>query len=107
MVYSVSPSMERLFRAVVEKDPNRYTRGLACLWLGQYLKNQSERVHSLREDPESARRWLARYLEEGAGKESFTRFIDRDPDALMKRAEAALERTLNGLRQRARRRRPD
>ncbi|MGO9469461.1 MAG: sigma-70 family RNA polymerase sigma factor [Isosphaeraceae bacterium] len=95
MVYSVSPSMERLFRAVVEKDPNRYTRGLACLWLGQYLKNQSERVHSLREDPESARRWLARYLEEGAGKESFTRFIDRDADALMKRAEAALERTLN------------
>ena len=33
------------------------------------------------------------YLEEGAGKESFTRFIDRDPDALMKRAEAALERS--------------
>ena len=94
VVYSVSPSMERLFRAVIEKDPNRYTRGLACLWLGQYLKHQSERVRSLREDPESARRWEAMYLEEGAGKESFTRFIERDPDALMKGAEAALERTL-------------
>ena len=44
--------------------------------------------------PKSARRWEAMYLEEGAGKESFTRFIERDPDALMKRAEAALERTL-------------
>ena len=93
VVNSVSPSMERLFRAVVEKDPNPYTRGLACLWLGQYLKHHSERVRSLRDDPELARRWEAMYLEEGAGKESFTRFIDRDPDALMKRAEAALERT--------------
>ncbi len=94
VVHSVSPSMERLFRAVIEKDPNPYTRGLACLWLGRYLKHHSERVRSLREDPESARWWEARYLEEGAGKESFTRFIERDPDALMKRAEAALERAL-------------
>jgi RNA polymerase sigma factor (sigma-70 family) len=94
VVHSASPSMERLFRAVIEKDPNQYTRGLACLWLGQYLKHQSERVQSLREDPESARWWEARHLEEGAGKESFTRFIDRAPDALMNRAEEALERTL-------------
>ena len=93
-VYSMSPSMERLFRAIVEKDPIPYTRGLACLWLGRYLKHHSERVRSLREDPESARRWEAIYLEEGAGKESFTRFIERDPDALMKRADAVLERTL-------------
>ena len=34
------------------------------------------------------------YLEEGASKEYFTRFIERDPDALMKRADEALERTL-------------
>jgi RNA polymerase sigma factor (sigma-70 family) len=95
VVYSASPSMERLFRAIVEKDPNAYTRGLACLWLGRYLKHHSERVRSLREDPESARRWEARYLEEGAGKESFIRFIERDPDALMKGAEAALERSLS------------
>jgi peroxiredoxin len=86
--------MERLFRAVIEKDPNRYTRGLACLWLGQYLKRQSERIRSLREDSEKARHWEAMYLEEGAGKESFNRFIARDPDALMKRAEQALERSL-------------
>ena len=94
VVHSVSPSMERLFRAVIEKDPNPYTRGLACVWLGRYLKNQSERVRSLREDAETARWWEARYLEEGAGKERFTRFIQRNPDALMKRAEAALEQAL-------------
>jgi len=94
VVYSMSPSMERLFRAIVEKDPNAYTRGLACLWLGRYLKHHSERVRSVREDPESTRRWEARYLEEGAGKMTFIRFIERDPDALMKLAEAALERAL-------------
>ena len=94
VVHSASLSMERLFRAVIEKDPNPYTRGLACLWLGRYFKHHSERVRSLREDTESARWWESRYLEEGAGKESFTRFIERDPDALMKRAEVALERTL-------------
>ena len=94
VVNSMSPSMERLFRAVIEHDPNRYTRGLACLWLGRYLKRHSERVRSLREDTESARWWESRYLEEGAGKERFTRFIERDPDALMKRAEVALERAI-------------
>ena len=76
MVYSVSPSMERLFRAVVEKDPNDYTRGLCCLWLGQYLKHHSERVRSLRDDPELANRWETMFLDEGAGKESFARFIE-------------------------------
>jgi RNA polymerase sigma factor (sigma-70 family) len=94
MVHSTSPSMERLFRAVVEKDPNRYTRGLACLWMGQYLKNHSERVRSLREDPEKARRWEAMFIEEGAGKERFARYMERDPDALLQRAEAAFERTI-------------
>ena len=94
VVHSASLSMERLFRAVIEKDPNPYTRGLACLWLGRYLKHHSERVRSLREDTESARWWESRYLEEGAGKERFTRFIERDPDALMKRAEVALERAI-------------
>ena len=93
MVYSVSPSIERLFRTLVEKDPNDYTRGLCCLWLGQYLKHHSERVRSLRDDPELAKRWETMFLDEGAGKESFARFIERDPDALMKRAEAALERS--------------
>jgi RNA polymerase sigma factor (sigma-70 family) len=94
LAYSVSPSTERLLRAVVEKNPDQYVRGLACLALGRYLKNQSEGVRSRREDPESARQWEAMYVEEGAGKESFARFLERDPDALLKEAKAALERTL-------------
>jgi RNA polymerase sigma factor (sigma-70 family) len=95
LVYSTSPSTERLLRAVVEKNPDRYVRGLACLALGQYLKNQSERVRGNREDPESARRWEAMFVEEGAGKKYFDQFMARDPDVLLTQAEAAFERTLN------------
>ena len=89
---SVSPSAEKLLRAVIEKAPDPYTKGLACLALGRYFKRSSERVHEIREDSESAKRWEAMFVEEGAGKEGFARFIARDPDALMKQAELALER---------------
>ena len=34
------------------------------------------------------------FLEEGGDKESFERFRRRDPDALMKEAEAAFERVV-------------
>ena len=90
----MSPSAEKLLRAVIEKNPDQSIKGLACLALGRYLKHQSERVRSIREDPESAKRWETMFLEEGADKESFSRFIARDPDALMKEAEAVFERTI-------------
>jgi RNA polymerase sigma factor (sigma-70 family) len=91
---SVSPSAEKLLRAVIEKNPDRPIKGLACLALGRYLKHQSERVRSIRENPESIKSWEAMFLEEGADKEYFSRFINRDPDALMKQAEAVFERTV-------------
>ena len=53
LIGKMSPTAERLLRAVVDKNPDRFTRGYACLWLGQYLKNQSEAVRSVREDKET------------------------------------------------------
>ena len=94
LVYSVSPSAEKLLRAVIEKNPDRPIKGLACLALGQYLKQQSERVRGIRENPESVKQWETMFLEEGADKEYFFRFIGRDPDVLMKEAEAVFERTI-------------
>ena len=92
--HSVSPSAEKLLRAVVEKSPYQPFRGLACLALGRYLKHQSEQVRGIRDNPASIKQWETMFLEEGADKEYFARFIKRDPDALMKEAEAVFERTI-------------
>jgi RNA polymerase sigma factor (sigma-70 family) len=92
--HRVSPSAEKLLRAVIEKYPDRSIKGLAYGKLGRYLKHQAEQLRAIREDPESVKRWETMFLEEGADKEYFSRFINRDPDALMKEAEAVLERTL-------------
>ena len=81
-----------MIRAVVEKNPDQYIKGLACLALGRYLKHQSERVREIREDPDSARAWEAIFVEEGSGKDSFARFRGRDPDAMMKEADAVFVR---------------
>jgi hypothetical protein len=69
---AVSTSAEKLLRAVVEKSPHPPIRGLACLFLGRYLKHQAERVRAIHEDPESVKRWETMFLEEGADKEYFS-----------------------------------
>jgi thiol-disulfide isomerase/thioredoxin len=88
-----SPSSEKLLRAVVEKNDSHPLKGRACLALGRYLKRQSDQVRSIKNDPEEARRWEARFLELGFGKEGFTRLVEKDPDLLMQEAESVLERT--------------
>jgi RNA polymerase sigma factor (sigma-70 family) len=92
--YSVSPSAEKLLRAVIEKNPDPTFKGWACLALGRYFEHWSERVRRIRDDPESAKALAAMFLEEAGDKEYFSRFVGRDPDKLMKEAEAAFERTI-------------
>jgi RNA polymerase sigma factor (sigma-70 family) len=94
LVYSVSPSVEKLLHAVIDKSPDQPIKGMASLALGRFLKQQSLRVRSIRESPESAQRWETMFLEEGADKQSFSQFIARDPDALLKEAEVVFERTI-------------
>ena len=103
----VSPSVEKLLTAVVEKNPDLYVRGLACLTLGQYLKCQSERVRSIREDPESAGQWEAMYVEEGAGKESFDPIHPEGPGRPVEAGRGGAGADPRGVRQPARRRRSD
>jgi RNA polymerase sigma factor (sigma-70 family) len=57
--YSVSPSAEKLLRAVIEKNPDSTFKGWTCLALGRYFKHWSERVRRIRDDPESAKGWEA------------------------------------------------
>ena len=89
-----SPAGEKLLRAILEKNENHVIKGLACRALGQYLKDQSERLGSIRSDPETAKTWEAMFLEEGSTKESFARFAAQDPDVLRKEAVTILERTV-------------
>ena len=90
----VSPAAEKLLRAILEKNDNHMIKGLACRALGQYLKDQSERLGLIRNDPVAAKQWEAMFLEEGSTKEGFARFLAQDPDALRKEAVTILERTV-------------
>ena len=74
-----------------KRTPTHGSRGAPVL-LGQFLKRQAERIRDIREDPEAATAWEALFLEQGSDKEALARFRDRDPDAMMKQAEASLER---------------
>jgi peroxiredoxin len=93
----VSPATERLLRAVIARNPMRPSRARASLALGRFFKNQSELVRRLREMPEEAPMWVAMFLENGASLEDFLHYCQRDPDALMKEAEAVLERTIGNF----------
>nr|WP_159452297.1 sigma-70 family RNA polymerase sigma factor [Singulisphaera sp. GP187] len=90
--HSVSPAAEKLLRAVLEKNDDHAVRGLACLALGQYLKNQAERLQGMA-DPEKAKEWERLFLENGSTKENIARFLANNPDNLMKEAEVVFERT--------------
>ncbi len=94
LVYAVSPSVEKLLRAVIEKSPDQPIKAMASLALGRFLKQQSMRVRSIRESAESMKRWETTFLEEGAAKENFRQFIARDPDSLLKEAESVFERSI-------------
>ncbi len=94
LIHKLSPTTETLFRAVIDKNPDRFVRGYACLWLGQHLRSQSEAVLSVRTDKQDAAFLESMFLEEGGDKAAFERFSRRDPDALMTQAEAAFERVV-------------
>ena len=95
LVYSLSPSAEKLLRAILEKNPDRDAKGRACLALGQYMKQQSELVRTLKTDPKQAQQIEAAYISQGMDKASFTALRQKEPDALAKESEAMFERAAN------------
>jgi hypothetical protein len=92
LVYSLSPSAEKLLQAIVAKNSNRDAKGRACLALGQFLKQRSELVRTLKTDPQQAQRIEAAYTAQGDDKASFAMLRQRDPDALAKESEAMFDR---------------
>lgn len=93
LVYSQSAAAETLLRAAAEKSPSRETKGQATLALGQWLKQKAELAARIKADPKLARRMEAMVGPRGTGKELLARLTTADPDALLKEAEAAFERT--------------
>jgi hypothetical protein len=95
LVYSLSPSAEKLLRAILEKSPDREAKGRACLALGQYFKQQSELVRTLKTDPKRAEQLEAAYTSQGIDKSLFTALRQKESDALTKESEAMFERAAN------------
>jgi tetratricopeptide (TPR) repeat protein len=70
-------------------------KGRACLALGQYLKQQSELVRTLKTDPKRAEQLEAAYTSQGIDKSLFTALRQKESDALTKESEAMFERAAN------------
>ena len=49
LIYSLSPSAEKLLRAIIAKNPDRVVQGQTCMLLAEYLKRESELVRASRE----------------------------------------------------------
>lgn len=93
LVHQTSPSAETLLRAIVEKNPRRDAKGIASLALGQYLKQRADLARTIKENPSQAKQIEVLFTKRGIDKEYFAALKRKDPDALLKEAEAAFERT--------------
>ncbi|MHB1556204.1 MAG: hypothetical protein ACYC61_01865, partial [Isosphaeraceae bacterium] len=82
---------EDLFRAVIEKNPDRAAKGRACVALSQYFKQEAALVRSLKGDSSEARQLQAHYQAE-ADKSLIEKALRKDPAELDQDAQAASER---------------
>jgi peroxiredoxin len=75
------PANEKLLRAILEKNPDRRVRGLACIALARKLDLESDNVRRLKENPELVERARASYSDD-----FLEWFLSRDPESM--KAEA-------------------
>jgi hypothetical protein len=85
--YGFRPECQTLLRAVVEKNPHRELKGLACLRLAQFLNLRRQRLDLLRERPKMLRRYQGLF-----GKEYVDNLLRRDQAEVLREVEAAFER---------------
>jgi hypothetical protein len=78
---------ETFLRAVLEMNPHKPVRGMACLGLAHFLANRSQRLELIGEQPE-----LAREFEGLFGKEYLQELRRQDHAKAGKEAEALFER---------------
>ena len=57
LVRKPSVAAEKLLRALMEKSPHRNVRAQACFQFADYLKRQVAMIHTLKEDPDQAKRF--------------------------------------------------
>ena len=57
LVRKPSVAAEKLLRALMEKSPHRNVRAQACFQFADYLKRQVGMIHTLKEDPDQAKRF--------------------------------------------------
>ena len=84
------PAAEELIRAVLEENPHREDRALACIVLADHLANRARKVRLLREDP-------ARLDDavETRGPRAARAVREADPDRLERRAAALYRRVID------------
>jgi peroxiredoxin len=86
-----SPAAEAFIRAVLEQNPDREARALACHGLATLLRQQGKFARYLRSHPDQVKAYQADH-----GEKAIARFLrETDPDAAEKEAEALLERVVN------------
>jgi peroxiredoxin len=86
-----SPAAEAFTRAVLERNPSHEARALACRSLATLLRQQARFARHLRTHPDEVKAYKADH-----GDEAIARFLrEKDPVAMEREAEAALERVEN------------
>jgi hypothetical protein len=91
---SYSPWVEGLLRKVAEKNPDRTSRAQASMALAQFLKNRTELIRTLKENPQWAKQIEPFRNAQGLDKDTLAKLKASDPDAL---AAAQLAGHLEGL----------
>lgn len=86
MQYGFRKECETFLQAVLEKNPHRDIRGLACLRLAQCLNGRLERLDVLRDKPEMAARYAGIF-----GKDYIESLQRRDRAEAVKEIEALFE----------------
>jgi len=85
--YGFRKECEEYLRAVLEQNPIREIRALACLRLGQHLNSRLQRLDILSQQPAMSKRYEGLY-----GKEYLAALNRRDRTEALKEVEATFER---------------
>lgn len=88
-LYSKEDKCRQLLRAVLEKNPHRPAKALACLALADQTERRLRQGRQFRDQPELAKRY-----ESLAGKEAIEALVKADPEKLSKEAETLYERVV-------------
>ncbi len=87
--YSFRKECETFIRRVLEVNPHRTERGMACLRLAQHLNNRVQKIDLLEEQPEMAKRYDGLF-----GKEYVAGLRRRDRAKAIKEVESVFERAV-------------